>query len=248
MTNIDTGEGYVLRKEELLQMPLMVLSSKCHLRGLSPDQLVSAHEDHFEIGGYFITGGNEKVIRLLNMNRRNFPIGLHRKGWTKRRTGYCDSGIMLRCIDRFERTSNVNLHINKFDEMEVVFYVRKQMFHLPLMTIVRAMCTWTDFEIYREFAQTMDEEPNYCSAIKRMLNEETNAFKHTSQKEALQFIGSRFRVLNLTPEWKSHVTVAKVFLKKYCMIHLDDDIDKVILEIKPPLWNYSYLLTCIIEL
>ena len=50
-------------------MPLMVMSSKCHLRGLSPKELVERKEDHFEIGGYFIASGNEKVIRLLNMNR-----------------------------------------------------------------------------------------------------------------------------------------------------------------------------------
>lgn len=53
-------------------MPLMVMSSKCHLRGLSPEELVARKEDHFEIGGYFIASGNEKVIRLLNMNRTRF--------------------------------------------------------------------------------------------------------------------------------------------------------------------------------
>ena len=63
LTKISTGENTCLRKEELIKMPIMVLSSKCHLRGLSPRQLVQRKEDHFEIGGYFIASGNEKVMR-----------------------------------------------------------------------------------------------------------------------------------------------------------------------------------------
>ena len=47
---------------------------------------------------------------------------------------------MVRSIDKYERTSNINLHIDRFDEQEIVFYVRKQMFHVPLMTVVRAIC------------------------------------------------------------------------------------------------------------
>jgi DNA-directed RNA polymerase I subunit RPA2 len=75
--NLSSGETQVVTKKDLLQMPLMVMSSKCHLRGLSPNELVARKEDHFEIGGYFIASGNEKVIRLLNMNRKRFAILLN---------------------------------------------------------------------------------------------------------------------------------------------------------------------------
>jgi DNA-directed RNA polymerase I subunit RPA2 len=75
--NLSSGETQVVTKKDLLQMPLMVMSSKCHLRGLSPKELVARKEDHFEIGGYFIASGNEKVIRLLNMNRNRFAILLN---------------------------------------------------------------------------------------------------------------------------------------------------------------------------
>ena len=71
------------------------------------------------------------------MNRRNYPIGLRRGGWTKRRKGYTDVGLQLRSIDKWERTFNINLHITKFNEMEIVLYVKKQMFHIPLMTVIR---------------------------------------------------------------------------------------------------------------
>ncbi len=51
---------------------------RCNLRGLSPVQLVSRHEERTEIGGYFIANGNERAIRLLIAPRRNTPLGLVR--------------------------------------------------------------------------------------------------------------------------------------------------------------------------
>ena len=203
------------------------MSSKCHLRGLSPTELVERKEDHFEIGGYFIASGNEKVIRLLNMNRRNFPLGLRRNGWKRRRNGYSDAGIMIRCMDKWERTSNMNLHITKTNEMEVVFYIQKQLFHVPLMTIVRALTNWTDFEIYREFMQTMSDEPNYDSAVKRMLKRLVNTDNLLERNEAIKYLGQSFRIFDLCPPWKSDFEAGKAFLKRYCLIHLDDDHDKI---------------------
>ena len=52
-------------------MPIMLKSSKCHLKGLSEKQLIEAHEDGNELGGYFIANGNERVIRMIITERRN---------------------------------------------------------------------------------------------------------------------------------------------------------------------------------
>ena len=90
-----------------------------------------------------------------------------------------------------------------------------------------ALCPWSDFEIYREFCQTMEDETNFIDAIKRMLNETTNSHNLRKQQDALEFIGSNFRIMYLTAPWKSNVHVGMKFLEKVCMIHLDDPIDKV---------------------
>ena len=94
MTNLKTGEMQVSKK--LMNFPMLVGSSKCNISKLSPSELVKVKEDHFELGGYFICGGNEKVIRLLNMNKRNHPMAVNRGGWAKRRPGYRESGVMIR--------------------------------------------------------------------------------------------------------------------------------------------------------
>ena len=44
------------------KIPLMVKSDLCYLSSLSPDQLRDASECVFELGGYFIIGGAEKVL------------------------------------------------------------------------------------------------------------------------------------------------------------------------------------------
>ncbi len=53
-------------------VPIMVMSSLCHLRHMSKEQLARHGEELFEAGGYFITNGSEKVVRLLNAPKRNY--------------------------------------------------------------------------------------------------------------------------------------------------------------------------------
>ena len=56
------------------QVPVMVRSDFCNLNGLSEEELTKKREDCFEFGGYFIINGNERIVRMLVMNKRNYPI------------------------------------------------------------------------------------------------------------------------------------------------------------------------------
>lgn len=44
------------------------------------------------MGGYFIINGIEKVIRMLIMPRRNYPIAMSRPKWKSRGQGYTQYG------------------------------------------------------------------------------------------------------------------------------------------------------------
>lgn len=46
-----------------------------------------------EMGGYFVVNGNEKVIRMLIMPRRNYPIAMARPKWKQRGQGYTQYGM-----------------------------------------------------------------------------------------------------------------------------------------------------------
>ena len=51
-----------------------------------------------EMGGYFIVNGIEKVIRMLIMPRRNYPIAMSRPKWKSRGQGYTQYGKYLAVI------------------------------------------------------------------------------------------------------------------------------------------------------
>ena len=56
------------------EIPVMARSKYCHLHELSDEDLVKKHEDQSEFGGYFIINGNERIVRMLVMTKRNYPV------------------------------------------------------------------------------------------------------------------------------------------------------------------------------
>jgi DNA-directed RNA polymerase I subunit RPA2 len=53
----------------------MVRSDFCNLNNLPLEKLIEYKEDVHDFGGYFIINGIEKLIRMLFIPRRNYPIG-----------------------------------------------------------------------------------------------------------------------------------------------------------------------------
>ncbi len=66
------------------EIPVMVRSKNCNLNGLSESELIAKKEDMHEFGGYFIINGNERIIRMLIMNKRNYPVAFERGSFMNR--------------------------------------------------------------------------------------------------------------------------------------------------------------------
>lgn len=73
---------------------------------MSSKQLVEHGEHEQEWGGYFIIKGLERLIRMLLMTRRNYPIAIRRLGWKDRGVQFSDLGILLRTV-RDDNTATV---------------------------------------------------------------------------------------------------------------------------------------------
>lgn len=73
---------------------------------MSPKQLVAHGEHEQEWGGYFIIRGLERLIRMLLLTRRNYPIAIKRSGWKTRGIRFSDLGIFLRTV-RDDSTATV---------------------------------------------------------------------------------------------------------------------------------------------
>jgi DNA-directed RNA polymerase I subunit RPA2 len=66
------------------EVPVMVRSNNCSLKDLSEEELTLKKEDSFEFGGYFIINGNERILRMLVMTKRNYPIAFQRPTFVNR--------------------------------------------------------------------------------------------------------------------------------------------------------------------
>lgn len=65
---------------------------------MNPEELVAHDEHEQEWGGYFIIKGLERLIRMLIMTRRNYPIAVKRPTWKGRGDYFSELGIILRSV------------------------------------------------------------------------------------------------------------------------------------------------------
>lgn len=73
---------------------------------MNPNELIAHGEHEQEWGGYFIIKGHERLIRMLLMTRRNYPIAIRRSGWKARGVQFSDLGLLLRSV-RDDNTTSV---------------------------------------------------------------------------------------------------------------------------------------------
>lgn len=89
---VDEGVPEFIEKK-VGNLPIMVKSKRCHLNRMTPAQLVANKEEMYELGGYFICNGIERLIRLLQMQRRHIMLCLDRPSFCKRGTMYTSKGM-----------------------------------------------------------------------------------------------------------------------------------------------------------
>jgi len=130
-------------------LPIMVGSNMCHLNGMSPEQLVRQKEEAHEFGGTFICNGIERVIRMLQVPRRNHPMAIERNAFSKKGPLFTTKGCTMRC-GRPDMTSiTLTLHYLNDGSVTVRFMMEKAEYFIPLVMLLKALKTsTTDREIY----------------------------------------------------------------------------------------------------
>lgn len=232
-------------------MPIMVGSKGCHLDGLTPEQLVHAREESYEAGGYFIVNGNERCVRMLQIPRRNHPTSIQRSNYKNRGPTYTDLGVAMRCAryngDMSAITNTV--HYLTTGGASLRFTARKQEFLIPVILILRALSGGhvhsaiqsadaaaggganmgiTDEELYHRIVQGDDTNTFLKARAELLLQDARTRFPDlNSPLECLAFIGSRFRRVSMKAESTGNVEIGKFILRKYVLIHLVDDGDKL---------------------
>merc|ERR550519_1851461 len=208
-------------------VPVMVRSNACHLQGLSPKELVKKGEHEQEFGGYFICGGHERLLRMLQTTRRNYPVAMKRGSWKNRGKNFSDLGVLLECGKRDLTTTKNVLHFVTTGSAKFMFALNKELFFVPVVMILKCFKDVPDSFIYRRLMAGVGDDPYYKGNIVNMLRELQDEGIY-NQEQAQEYIGRSFRpkVTNEVPAWYTDKEVCAWLLKNSVAIHLDNDDDK----------------------
>ena len=102
-----------------------------------PKELVRHHEESDEMGGYFIINGIEKIIRLLLVQRRNYPMAFIRNSYLKRGPMFTPYGVAIRCARDDGTTQSFGINYLKDGDCVFRFTWRRQEYTIPLVLVLK---------------------------------------------------------------------------------------------------------------
>ncbi|KAK6865872.1 DNA-directed RNA polymerase I subunit RPA2 [Apiospora arundinis] len=219
---INDGEAREFVRE-LGQMPLMIKSKFCHLRNNSPAQLVARKEESEELGGYFIVNGIEKIIRLLLVNRRNFPLAIERPSFQNRGPSYTPYGIIIRSVRPDETSQTNNLHYLNDGNVTFRFSWRKSEYLVPVLMILKALVETNDREIFEGLVGSPDSKGiknTFLTDRVELLLRTYKTYGLYTKEQTRAYLGEKFRPVLGVSETLSNYEAGTEFLRKIVLVHL----------------------------
>eukprot|EP00299_Pterocystis_sp_00344_P015212 c7588_g1_i1.p1 GENE.c7588_g1_i1~~c7588_g1_i1.p1 ORF type:complete len:1139 (-),score=279.91 c7588_g1_i1:9-3035(-) len=214
----------------------MVMSNRCHLRNLPEAELVAAHEERCEAGGYFIINGNERCIRLLIVAKRNHILGLYRPSLVNRGNGYTPYMTSMRCVRIDQSAQSVSMHYLTGGLVTSRVMIRRREYFLPLPLLLRALYNASDRFIFESIvgnpnnATSTDSNHHIAflaAQVEAMLADfNTQHPSLTSSDECLKFLGRNFRPVLLLGSHYSDKAVGTELLRRFFFVHLSDVREK----------------------
>lgn len=185
--------------------------------------LVQRKEESEELGGYFVVNGIEKIIRMLQVNKRNFPMAINRPSFQNRGPGYTPYGIILRSV-RPDETSQTNvLHYLNDGNVTFRFSWRKNEYLVPVIMILKALVETNDREIFEGVIGPMGSkstENTFLTDRVELLLRTYKSYGLYTKSETRAFLGQKFRVVLGVPEVMSDYDVGTEFLRRIVLVHL----------------------------
>jgi DNA-directed RNA polymerase I subunit RPA2 len=200
-----------------------IQSNKCHLENNSPALLVERKEESDEMGGYFVVNGIEKLIRLLIVNRRNFPMAIIRPSFEGRGPTYTKYATLIRSV-RPDQTSQTNV-LHYLDDGNVTFRFswRKNEFLVPVMMVMKALVETNDREIFEGLVGgpgSKGVENTFLTDRVELLLRTYKAYGLYTKSKTRAYLGEKFRIVLQVPDNMSDYDVGTEFLRKIVLPHL----------------------------
>lgn len=205
------------------QLPILLRSNRCHLEKCSPSELVQRKEDSEELGGYFIVNGIEKLVRMLIVPKRNYPMAISRKAFSARGSSFTELGISIRSV-RPDQTSQTNvLHYLSDGNVTFRFSWRKNEYLIPVMMILKALVETNDREIFENLVGPSWSK-GACNTFVtdriEMLLRTYKAYGLQSRSQTLAYLGSKFQPVLGVPADMPVTEAGLEFLRKVVLPHL----------------------------
>ena len=205
------------------RIPIMLRSNRCHLEHSTPAQLVQHKEEAEEFGGYFIVNGNEKLIRLLIVNKRNCPMAIVRNSFVNRGGTYTKFGVQIRSVRPDQTSQSIVLHYLNDGMITFRFSWRKNEYLVPVMLILRALVETNDREICEGLiglAGTKGVNNSFLTDRVELLLRSSKSYPVGGKAKTRTYLGKKFRpVLDLSEDL-SDEQVGNEFLRKIVLVHL----------------------------
>lgn len=210
-------------KCDLGYLPLMLRSKQCHLEKFSPAELAMHKEETEELGGYFIVNGNEKLIRMLVVGKRNYPMAIKRESYTNRGAGYTEFGIQIRCV-RPDQTSQSNtIHYLNTGDVRFRFSWKKSEYMVPAMMLLKALVETSDKEIFEKLvgpAKSQGVKNTFVTERAELLLRSYKKYQLHGRAETRAHLGKRFKHVLDVPEDTSDFDAGTELLRKVILVHL----------------------------
>lgn len=170
-----------------------------------------------------MVNGIEKLIRLLLVNRRNFPMAIERPSFQGRGPTYSKYGMLLRSV-RPDQTSQTNvLHYLTDGNVTFRFSWRKNEFLVPTLMILKALVETNDREIFEGIvgAAGSDGAKNtFLTDRVELLLRTYKVYGLYTRDQTRAYLGSKFRVVLGVPDSMSDLDCGTEFLRKVVLVHL----------------------------
>ena len=219
---INNGDWQTIIRD-LGALPIMLRSNRCHLRDLPPAKLVQHKEESEEQGGYFIINGNEKLIRLLIVAKRNYPMAIIRGSFENRGASYSTYGIQIRCVRPDETAQSNVLHYLKDGNITFRFSWKKREYLIPVMMILNALVETNPREIFEQIVGVKGSkglDNTFVTERVELLLRNYKSFNLRGVAETSAYLGKKFKgVLDVAPD-VSNSHAGTEFLRKIVLVHL----------------------------
>lgn len=180
-------------------------------------------EESEELGGYFIVNGVEKLIRMLIVNRRNYPAAIIRPSFANRGSSYTQFGVSIRCV-RPDQTSQTNtLHYLNDGNIVFRFSWRKNEYLVPVVMILKALVESNDLELFEGILGREGSEHRHNTFLTdrvELLLRTYKTYGLHSKAKTRAYLGEKFRVVMGVPANMSNGASGTEFLRKIVLPHL----------------------------